>query len=147
MTSRSKRWAVIGVAASAVVLLGLVLFGPLAGAQDPEPTPGQPSEGADGDGPDGDGHRWGWHRGGREGFRGADPAEVLEFRADLAADLGEELGAPAAEVEAAFRGLMSEKLDEAVAAGRIDRAEADEALTAYDAGDLRRMFDVFHPHE
>jgi hypothetical protein len=149
MTGRSKRWAVIGLAASAVVLLGLVAFGPLARAQAPETTPGQPSEGADGEGPDGDGHRWGrgWHHGGREGFRGADPAEVREFRADLAADLGEELGTPAAEVEAALRGLVSERLEEAVAAGRIDRAEADEALAAYDDGDLRRMFAVFHPHE
>jgi hypothetical protein len=148
MIGRSKRWTVIGVAATAVVLLGVVAYGPLAGAQAPETTPGQPSAGADGD-PDGDSHRWGWgwHHGGREGFRGADPAEVRELRAKLAAELGEELGTPAAEVEAAFRGLVSEKLDEAVAAGRIDQAEADEALAAYDDGDLRRMFDVFHPHE
>jgi hypothetical protein len=69
---------------------------------------------------------------------------VRAFRADLAAELGSELGAPAEQVEAAFRTLVDRRLDEAVSAGDLAQAEADEALAAWDDGDLYRLFEATH---
>lgn len=85
----------------------------------------------------------GWGPG--HGF-GPDPQRVREARAELAEDLGAELGQPAERVEAAFRAVVTQRLDEAVAAGSIDRTRADEALAAYDEGDLRVLFRVFRQH-
>jgi hypothetical protein len=144
----------VGLAITAVTLIGLFTIGPLAGAQSPEPAPGQPPAAA-GEEPDGRPGWRGWRdgggrHGGWEGHGGhggpPDPEQVRAFRADLAAQLGSELGVSAEQVEAAFRTLVDRHLDEAVSAGRLDQAEADEALAAWDEGDLHRLFEAAHDH-
>jgi hypothetical protein len=99
---------------------------------------------------DGFGPAWrggGWHDGG-PGWGGRhgppEPEQVRAFRADLAADLANQLDTSADDVEAAFRGVVAERLDEAVAEGRIDEADVDEALAAYDDGDIRTLFRTVH---
>jgi hypothetical protein len=88
-------------------------------------------------------HEGGWgDRGGWGGHWGPDPEQVRETRADLAADLAAQLDTSAEEVEAAFRGVAEQRLQEAVADGRIDQAEADEALAAYDDGDVAQIFRI-----
>jgi Spy/CpxP family protein refolding chaperone len=84
---------------------------------------------------------WGGH-GGWGGNWGPDPEQVREARADLAADMAAQLDISAEQVEAAFRGVAEQRLGEAVADGRIDQAEADEALAAYDEGDIGQIFRI-----
>ncbi len=115
-----------------IVLVGILVVGGLAVAQTDGPPPwaGAHREWRDGDG--GPGHR----------FRPS-PERVREERSELARDLGVELGQPPERVEAAFRAVVARRLDEAVAAGRIDRAGADAALAAYDEGNLRGLIRAF----
>lgn len=91
---------------------------------------------------------WGrpWTRGARHGHWGPSPEQVIEHRAELAADLGRQLDKAPAEVEAAFRAVVKQHLDEAVAAQRITQQEADQALAAYDDGELHGLFRVFKHH-
>ena len=113
----------------AAVIVGLVgLFAVAALAQD------EPEEG------------WGppWRHGPWHGQWGPEPEHVLERRGELAADLGEQLDRSPQEVEAAFRAVVEQRLGEAVADGRIDQAQADEALAAYDRGELGALFEAFH---
>lgn len=125
-----RRTAVVTVAVVLIALLGL---GAYAFAQS-----------------DGVGPPWrdgaGWHDGDRGwgGWHGqrADPERVRDIRADLAGDLATELGTSAEEVEAAFRAVVAQRLDEAVQAGRVDQATVDEALAAYDQGDIRALFGI-----
>ncbi|HEY8340491.1 MAG TPA: hypothetical protein VIK95_11505 [Egibacteraceae bacterium] len=83
----------------------------------------------------------GWGRGGWHG-RGPDPDRVVELRAELAADLGEQLDVPAEDVEAAFRAVAEQRLREAAADGRIDGDDVDDALAAYDEGDVGALMRV-----
>lgn len=103
---------------------------------------------------DGAGPPWarGWHDGGwgdrgwgGRGWHGGgpDPDRVLALRAELAADLGAELDASADDVEAAFRAVAEQRLREAAADGRIDEAAVDEALAAYDEGDVKALLRTF----
>lgn len=115
------------VTAGVIVLIGLLTLGGVALAQ--------------ADGPwRRDGSHQGWGPG--HGF-GPDPQRVREARTDLAEDLGAQLGQSPERVEAAFRAVVAQRLDEAVASGSIDRAQADGALAAYDEGRLRGLFHVF----
>lgn len=128
--------AVVGVVA--IIVIGVVGFGAYAFAQsdgDFTSRIGGPPW-AQGGGP----FRGGWH----DGDRGLDPERVTQARADLAADLGAELGTSAEDVEAAFVGVAEQRLSEAVETGDITRAEADEALAAFEAGDLRALFQLLH---
>ncbi|MGH8929723.1 MAG: hypothetical protein ACRDZO_03555 [Egibacteraceae bacterium] len=109
------------VSAVIIAMVGLLALG--AFAQD------RPDEG------------WGPARGGRHW--GPDPEQLLERRAELAADLGEQLDRTPAEVEAAFRAVVGQRLDEAVSTERITREEADEALAAYDDGELFGLIRAF----
>ncbi|MDP8970166.1 MAG: hypothetical protein M3N52_06680 [Actinomycetota bacterium] len=110
-----------------VVLIGLLTLGGIALAQ-----------------ADGPWDREGPHRGWGPGHVfGPDPERVREARTDLAEDLGAELGESPERVEAAFRAVVAQRLDEAVASGSIDREQADAALAAYDEGRLRGLFHVF----
>jgi hypothetical protein len=68
---------------------------------------------------------------------------VREARGELAADLATELGTSAEEVEGAFRGVAEQRLNEAVADGRVEQADVEEILAAYDEGDLREIFRIF----
>lgn len=116
-----------------VVLIGVLGFGAYAFAQ------------TDGFGPPWRGGGWhddgpGW--GGRHGP--PNPERVREFRADLAADLATQLDTSADDVEAAFRAVVAERLDEAVAGGRIEEGAVDDALAAYDEGDIRALFSTLH---
>lgn len=114
-----------------VVLVGILVLGGLAVAQTVEPSHW------------GGAHR-GWGPGHWAGHRfGASPERVREHRAELAEDLGAELDQSPERVEAAFRAVVVKRLDEAVAAGSIDRAQADDALAAYDEGNLRGLFRTF----
>jgi hypothetical protein len=125
---RMTRTAVVGVVALALV--GLLAFGAWAVTND---------DGDRGFGPPWRGHGWsGWHDGGW----GPDPDMVTQARADLAADLAAELDTSPEAVETAFRGVAEQRLSEAVAAGRIDQTQADEALAAYDEGDLGQIFRI-----
>lgn len=114
-----------------VVLVGVLVLGGLAVAQTDEPS------------------RWGgphrgWGPGHGAGHRfGPAPERVREHRAALAEDLATELDQSPERVAAAFRAVVVKRLDEAVAAGSIDRAQADEALAGYDEGNLRELFRVF----
>ncbi len=115
-----------------LVLVGILVVAGLALAQTEGPPP------------------WaGAHRDWRDGHRGPghhlrlSPERVREERSELARDLGAELSQPPERVEAAFRAVVAQRLDEAVAAGRIHRADADAALAAYDEGNLRGLFRVF----
>jgi hypothetical protein len=87
-----------------------------------------------------------WHHdGGWDGWRGhwgPDPENVREARADLAADLATELDMSAEQVEGAFRRVAEQRLQDAVAEGRIDQADVDEALAAYDDGDVAQIFRI-----
>ena len=133
---RMSRTAIVSLIA--LGLVGLLAFGAWAVTND-----------------DGDGFGYGgpWRHGagwgdsdGRGGWGGGhwgpDAEEVREARADLAADLGAQLDMSAEEVEAAFRGVAEQRLQEAVADGRIDQAQADEALAAYDEGDVGQIFRI-----
>lgn len=125
-----SRTVVIAVAA---VLIGLVGLGAYAFAR--SDGVGPPWR----DGPgwhDGDRGWVGWHG------RSADPDRVRQIRAELAADLGAQLNTPAEDVEAAFRAVVAQRLEDAVADGRIDQAAVDEALAAYDAGDIGAVFGI-----
>ncbi len=91
-----------------------------------------------GHGPWGGRGPWGgppWHR-------GPDPEELREVRSELAEDLAAELDTSAERVESAFRNVVSKRLHEAVEAGLIDREDANEALQAYEDGDMRVLFRV-----
>lgn len=115
-----------------VVLVGILVLGGLAVAQTAEPSHwGGPHRGW------GPGHGGPWHR------SGPPPERVREHRAELAEDLAAELGQSPEAVEAAFRAVVVQRLDEAVAAGSIDRGEADAALASYDEGNLRGLFRIF----
>lgn len=122
----------------ALGLVGLLAFGAWAVTNDDADGPGY-------GGPWRNGAGWG-HSDGRGGWGGGhwgpDPEQVRESRADLAADLAAQLDTSAEEVETAFRGVAEQRLQEAVADGRIDQAEADEALTAYDEGDIGQIFRI-----
>jgi len=125
---RMTRTAVVSVIALALV--GLLAFGAWAVTND---------DGGRAFGP-GREHGWGgWHDGGW----GPDPDQVRQARADLAADLATQLDTSPERVEAGFRGVAEQRLSEAVADGRIEQAEADEALAAYDEGDLGQIFRIF----
>jgi hypothetical protein len=124
---RMTRTAVVGVLALALV--GLLAFGAWAVTNDDDRGGFGPWRG----------HGWnGWHDGGW----GPDPDMVTQARADLAADLATQLDTSPEAVEAAFRGVAEQRLSEAVADGRIDQAQADEALAAYDEGDLGQIFRI-----
>ncbi|MFN2557971.1 MAG: hypothetical protein ABR592_14100 [Nitriliruptorales bacterium] len=120
------------VIAGVIVLVAVLALGGFALAQTAERSPWDGPHPAWGDGHRGPGHRF--H---------PSPQRVREERGELARDLGAELDQPPERVEAAFRQVVAQRLDEAVAAGTIDRAEADEALVAYDEGNLRGVFHVF----
>lgn len=85
-------------------------------------------------------HGAGWD--GWGGHWGPEPEQVREAREDLAADMATQLDTSAEEVEAAFRGVVEQRLGEAVADGRIDQAQADDALAAYDDGDVGQIFRI-----
>ncbi len=125
---RRTVFAIIGV----VALVGLLVVGGLAVAQ----TAGFPRwagpHRAWGNGHWGPGHRF-----------GPSPQRVREERAEVARDLAAQLDQPPDRVEAAFRAVVVQRVDEAVASGRMDRATADEALAAYDEGNLRGLVRVF----
>ncbi len=127
---RRTVYAIVGIS----VLVGLLVVGGLAVAQTAEPSRWAGPHRAWGDGHwgPGPGHRF-----------GPSPERVREERAEVARDLAAQLDQPPERVEAAFRAVVVQRLDEAVAAGRIDRAMADEALAAYDEGNLRGLFRVF----
>lgn len=129
-----SRTAVVATGAIALVLVGLLGLGAYAYGQ------------ATGDGPPWrDGPAWhvgdrgwgGWRHGGPP-----DPERIRQVRADLAADLAAELDTSADDVEAAFRAVVAGRLQEAVEAGELDQAAADEALAAYDEGDVSALFRV-----
>lgn len=126
-----------------VLLIALLGFGAYAFAQS-DNNDGPPWRD---DTPWQDGRRWGpWHEGRRWGpWHGpaADPERFRELRSELAADLGTELDISGEEVEAAFRGVVAQRLEEAAEAGRIDQDAVDEALAAYDEGDIRALFQAF----
>ena len=115
-----------------VVLIGLLGLGAYAFAQS-----------------DGFGPPWrnggGWHGGDRGAWHGAhaDPERVQQLRADVAGDLADELGTSPDDVEAAFRAVLAQRLAEAADAGRIDPDAVDEALAAYDEGDIGALVHVF----
>lgn len=122
---RMTRTVVVG--AVALALVGLLAFGAWAVSDD------------DGFGPPWRGGGWhGWH----DGRWGPDPERVRQARGELAADLAAELGTSAEEVESAFRGVAEQRLDEAVADGRVDEADVDDILAAYDDGDLHGIFRI-----
>jgi hypothetical protein len=124
---RMTRTVVVSVIA--VALVGLLAFGAWAVTNNDDRGFGPPWRG----------HGWsGWHDGGW----GPDPDHVREARGELAADLATELGTSAEEVEAAFHGVAEQRLNEAVAAGRLTQAEADEALAAFDEGDVGQIFRI-----
>lgn len=112
-----------------VVLIGILVLGGLAVAQ----TAGPPWAGS---------HR-GWGGGHWGPGHGPSPERVREERSELAQDLGAELDQSPEQVEAAFRAVVVQRLDESVAAGSIDRGQADAALAAYDEGNLKGLFRVF----
>ena len=114
----------------ALGLVGLLAFGAWAVTNDNDRFGGGPWR-----------HGAGWG-GGWGDHWGPDPAQVRETRADLAADLAAQLDTSAEEVEAAFRGVAEQRLQEAVADGRIEQSEADEALAAYDEGDVGQIFRI-----
>lgn len=129
------------IAAIALGLTGLLAFGAFARTSDP--TEGIRAPWSDGD-------RGPWARGGSDGWGpghwgsgGPDAERVREVRGELAADLAAELDLPADDVEAGFRGVIAQRLDEAVDDGQIDRERADAALEAYDDGDLLLAFHAF----
>lgn len=121
------------IVVAAIVLVGLLGLGAFAFAQ-----------ATDGGPPWARGRAWheraggpgGWHG----GERGPDAGQVREFRADLAADLAGELGSSSEDVEAAFRAVVDQRLQEAVDAGDLEQEQADDALAAYDEGDVRALF-------
>jgi hypothetical protein len=124
-----NRTRVTGIVLIAV-LVGVVGFGAYAFAQsrsDVRPWRGEAAL---------------WHRGG-PGWGGPDPGQVQQLRTDLAAELAAHLDTTGEDVEAAFRAVVADRLEEAVAAGDIDQARADEALAAYDEGDARGLFRLF----
>lgn len=133
---RMSRTVIVSLVA--LGLVGLLAFGAWAVTND--------DDGFGDGGPWRNGASWGgWdgHRGGHWGGHwGPDPEQVRETRADLAADLAAQLDTSAEEVEAAFRGVAEQRLQEAVADGRIEQAEADEALAAYDEGDVAQIFRI-----
>jgi hypothetical protein len=126
---RTSRTVVVSVIALALV--GLLAFGAWAVADDGDRGFGPPWRGGHGGA--------GWHDGGW----GPDPDQVSEARGELAADLATELGTSAEEVEGAFRGVAEQRLNEAVAEGRVAQADVEEILAAYDQGDLREIFRIF----
>jgi hypothetical protein len=132
------RTAIVVSSVLAVALVGALALGAYAFAQ------------ADGGGPPWFGGA-GWHDGDRGPGRwsggpfGADPEHVRAARADLAADLAPELDTSAERVEAAFRAVAAQRLQEAAEAGQIDEASVDEALAAYDEGDVRALFRILKP--
>lgn len=114
-----------------VVVVAVLAVGAYAFAQSSSEAPW-----AHGRGPGAE-HGWGgWHGDGR----GPDPDRVREFRADLAGDLAAELDTSAEDVEDAFRAVVAARLEQAVEAGDIEPAQADDALAAYDDGDVRGLF-------
>lgn len=127
---RMTRTAVVSLIALALV--GLLAFGAWAVTdRDGDRGFGPPWRG---------GHGWGgWHDGGW----GPDQDRVRQTRSELAADLAGELGTSTEEVEAAFRAVAEQRLNEAVAEGRIDQSDVDEALSGYDEGDVRGIFRIF----
>lgn len=127
---RMTRTAVVSVVA--LTLVGLLAFGAWAvTGNDDERRFGPRWR---------DGHGWaGWHDGGW----GPDPEHVQQVRADFAADLAGELGTSAEQVESALRGVAEQRLNEAVADGRVDEADVDDILAAYDEGDVRQIFRIF----
>ena len=128
---RMTRTAMVG--AVALALIGVLAVGAYALTNDD-----------DGGGGYGFGGPWrheaGW--GGWREHRGPDPERVRAVRAELAADLAGELDATPEEVEAAFRGVAEQRVDEAVADGRVDAAAVDDVLAAYDRGDLGEIFRI-----
>lgn len=126
--TRRTALAITGV----VALIGILVLAGLAVAQTVGPS--------DWGGPQRE--RGGGHWGGGHRF-GPSPERVRQERAELAQDLGAELDESPERVEVAFRAVVAQRLDEALAAGSIDRAQADAALAAYDEGNLRGLFRVF----
>jgi len=124
------------VSAVALALVGLLAFGAWAVSDDRDRGYGPPWRGDGGPGWHGGA---GWHGGGW----GPDPDQVRQARSELAADLAGELNVSTEEVEGAFRGVAEQRLNEAVADGRVDSADVDEILAAYDEGDLRQVFRIF----
>lgn len=118
----------IALAVVAVIAAGLFVL-PIATAQEPSPTPSDEDTGGEG----GEDEDRGTRREERRERRGE---RFAGFRDELAADLAEQLDLPVTDIEAAFRGIVGERLDEAVAAGDLDRERADELLEAYDAGEF-----------
>lgn len=119
--TRTLALAGIAVAVVAVVAASVLVL-PTATAQEATPTPGETENGDD----------EGTSR--REDRQGDRRERFLEFRGDLATDLAAQLDVPAEDVEAAFRAVVAERLDEAVESGDLDRERADELLAAYDEG-------------
>lgn len=119
--TRTLALAGIAVAVVAVVAAGVLVL-PTATAQEATPTPGETENGDD----------EGTSR--REDRQGDRRERFLEFRGDLATDLAAQLDVPAEDVEAAFRAVVAQRLDEAVESGDLDRERADELLAAYDEG-------------
>jgi hypothetical protein len=76
-------------------------------------------------------------------------AEQEARRADYVADVATELGIDPAELESAMRtvGLdrLDERLAEAVTAGRLTQAEADEMRAAAENGELRPLLEERYP--
>lgn len=123
MSTRRTVWTVTAIIA--VVLAAIVGFGAFALART-------------------DGGRGPWqHRGwGHPQHQtwGPSPEQVRQIRTHVAAELGAELDQPSEKVEAAFRAVVARRLQEEVAAGELDQAESEQALAAYDEGDLRELF-------
>jgi hypothetical protein len=131
MMSLSRR-AIVVTGTVTVVLVGLLALGAYALA-------------------DGDGAPWrdgaAWHTGDRGwgGWRHGglpDPEQVRQTRADLASELGAVLDSSADDGEAAFRAVFAGRLQESVETGEMAQASADEALAAYDEGDVRALVRV-----
>lgn len=121
------------VSAITIALVGLLALGAFAITDD--------RPGFDDGGPWRNGR--GWHWGGwRDGGWGPEPERVVQVRNDLAADLAAELNISAEQVQTAFRGVAEQRLQEAVDAGGIDQAAKDEALAAYDEGDIGQLFRI-----
>jgi hypothetical protein len=63
-----------------------------------------------------------------------DPQRASKDRDQFYTDLGKKLGKSQDEVKAAFRALLSDKLDEQVKAGQLTDAQKDAILQGFDAG-------------
>jgi hypothetical protein len=63
-----------------------------------------------------------------------DPKQAAEDRDQFYSDLGEKLGKTGDEVKAAFRSLLSDKLDQEVKDGSLTEEQKDAILGDFDAG-------------